>query len=390
MTENKFGVIRVRSLNEGVFLLTWFLMIVMTIINGNMYLAGMRFVMVPSCLLLMGCAIVPKKFGPVSRYLLVVLLLLSATISTYLSDVVTMNPSYYNLLFCGVIYVVVTSVKYDDYLLKGIFGFYLKFVLLICIIMCINRVVGYGISVNNRISIRYFGITKDVNYLTAFLVPGFTLNLYRALIGNKKRCYLYAAVIIVAIFFAGSRSVFISALLSSCIIVISFFTGRGSLNKKLSAIILILVFLVAFFVLFQNNPLFSRMTTTTGYEDNARLKIWDYAMEAFYRRPWIGSGINSGTYFSQLSVKWVTHNAFLDVLTAQGIIGAVIFLMLLIKTAWVGKANRSFMIAYMITSFLPLFFVNGYECATFWVPMMMCTLMSDFCKSGKNIRDILD
>lgn len=366
-------------------------MIVMTIINGNMYVAGLSFVWIPSVLLLGSSLLIKHTNIFIYRNLILLLIGLSAWYSTAFSDVVEISGSFVNLVFCLFSFAIISTVKYDDKMCNKIFRFYKLFAFTICCIMCINFVIRYGLSVNDRVSIRYFGITKDVNYLTAFLVPAYTLFFYGAIIGGKQRYYLNCFTMLIAIFLAGSRSVFLSAIFSSVLIIAyNMFSKQSSIKHRIVIIFSLFIGLVVFFFLFENNPLFSRMTTTENYDSNSRLVIWEFALEAFYRNPIWGSGIKSGSYFSQLGTRWVTHNSWLDILAGQGIVGSfLIGLLLFTLFKKIKRTNRVLLLAFFITCFFPLFFINGYECATFWMPMLFCKILSDICKTKENLLNVI-
>lgn len=378
-------------MDRYIFLISFYLMIVMTIINGNTFVAGLSFVWFPSFLLL-GASMIPKRTNILTpRNLLVLLIGISAWYSTSFSDVVDLSGGFINLIFCLFSFAVISTVRYDDALARKIFSFYKLFAFIICCIMCVNFVLRYGLSVNDRVSIRYFGVTKDVNYLTAFLVPVYALYFYEAMVGNLKKQYMKCFVMLIAIFLAGSRSVFLSAIFASALIFLqNMFARRISMRRRVALVLSMIVGMVLFYLLLENNPLFSRMTTTENYESNSRLTIWTFALEAFYRNPIWGSGVKSGSFFSQQETKWVTHNSWLDILTGQGIVGSILVI-LLVATLFRGipKHNRILFTAFFITCFFPLFFINGYECATFWMPMLFCKILSDKCKTNSNMLAII-
>lgn len=367
-------------------------MIVMTIINGNMYVAGLAFVWFPSVLLLFTSLLVKRTSIFTTQNFIIFLIGLSAWYSTYNSDVVDKdNGGLVNLLFSLLAFVYISTVKYDDKMIGKIFRFYKLFAFTICCIMCINFVIRYGISVNGRVSIRYFGITKDVNYLTAFLVPAYALYFYSTVIGRQKKHLVNCFIMLVAFFLSGSRSVFIAAILSSVLIFVKYmFSKQVSIQSRVAIILAISAFVIVFYLLLENNPLFSRMTTTENYDDNVRFKIWDYAMLAFYKNPVWGSGVRSGSYYSSMETNWVTHNSWLDVLTGQGIVGSFIVILLVISLfVRVSKEHIILVLAFFVACFLPLFFVNGYECATFWMPMLLCKILSDKCRTKTNIIELI-
>lgn len=373
-------------MNKSFFLCCFYLMTIMTIINGNMYVAGLAFVWLPSFFLLGSSLLIKHTNIFIFRNFIVLLIGLSAWYSTFFSDIVDLSGSFVNLIFCLFSFAIISTVRYDDTMLRKIFRFYKLFAFTICCIMCVNFVIRYGLSVNNRVSIRYFGITKDVNYLTAFLVPAYTLFFYEAIVGGKQKRYFNCFIMLIAIFLAGSRSVFLSAISSSILIIIQYmFSKQVSMKNRITIIFSLFIGMVGFFFLLENNPLFSRMTTTENYEENARLKIWDFALLAFYRNPIWGSGVASGSFYSRIGTGWVTHNCWLDILTGQGIIGSILVILLVFNLFMnVKKTNRILLLAFFITCFFPLFFINGYECATFWMPMLFCKILSDVCKTKTN------
>ena len=130
------------------------------------------------------------------------------------------------------------------------------------------------------------------------------------------------------------------------------------------------------------------MSDVDGYTENIRLTIWGYAIEGFLRRPWIGSGIQSGTYFSQLHVRWYTHSCFVDLITSVGIIGGALYIWQYITFCKVKKENVFFIVGMLLVLFVPLMFINGFETATFWMPMALCKLVSDYCKHN-NFCDLI-
>ena len=122
------------------------------------------------------------------------------------------------------------------------------------------------------------------------------------------------------------------------------------------------------------------MTDSSGYTDNIRLLIWKYAMQGFFNKPVLGSGLYSATYYSQLYVRWVTHNSFVDILVGQGIIGVIFWIGIFAKFIMVKKGNGMFVLNIIFVFMFPYFFLNGYETLSFWLPMILIKQISDCCK----------
>jgi O-antigen ligase len=248
----------------------------------------------------------------------------------------------------------------------------------------------FGVNtVNERISISYLGIRKDGNYLSAFLVPGYMIWLYSYLFGKKRLWkFIIAALIFVAIYLTGSRAAFLTMGIVTLLIISKLIFSRGITFKKITLTILLFITAFTGYYYLQSTVLFDRMITADSYTDNIRLQIWEYALEGFYNNPWLGSGIESGTYYAQLHLRWYTHSCFIDILTGQGIVGIALFAVIFIHYMRVKKVNFIFMTTLIISFFLPLNFVNGYESATFWVPMAICAIVSEYCKINNSINII--
>ncbi len=384
--------IKVTSPNMLFFIVSMFLMTVMTIINGNQYVAGLAFVWVPSSILLLSSLLVKKENMLCGHNLLVLLLAGLAVYSTYSNPGIASESNCLNLVFCCISYIFVSSVvlKNDDF--THIIRLYALFGFIIGAWLLLNSIFSIGVRVfsagNVRVSITYFGILKDVNYLSAFIVPAFTIYFYKGCFQGRLKHLIMAGIIFVGVFFGGSRSCFIAMILAVVIIVSKYLLNSEVKNKGMIIIALVLVSSVLFFVM-MNSTIFERTTDFANYGDNTRLIIWNYAMEGFYQNPIFGSGTSSGTYYSQLHVRWVTHSCFVDLITAQGIIGCIIIFLLFLRLFRVNKSNKIFMLSVFITFFLPLFFIDGYVCATFWMPMTLCRLISKKALESENILEML-
>ncbi len=358
------------------------IMILSLIFNGNRFGAGLSFVMLPF-LLAFGIIFLYtfRTHKGLKQYLINVLICLSAVYSTSISPVVSWGVTGYSLIIFNLFYIMVTHVNFDEAMIKHMIKFYSIAVLLISALMFISYCAGYNV-VNGRISIRFMGVRKDENYLSAFLVFGYLYFLYKFLFGKEKRLFLIsaAALIFVAIYLTGSRAAFISLALSSFLLISRLILAEGISVKGLAVVALLLVVGILGFQYLQTTSLFDRMMDADSYSDNIRLRIWGYAMQAFLNNPVWGSGVASGTYYAQLYLRWYTHSCFIDIITGQGIIGAILYIGLFIQLLKVKRTNIVFMAALIISFFCPMFFINGYETATFWIPMAIAKIISDYCK----------
>ncbi|UWP59053.1 O-antigen ligase family protein [Ruminococcus gauvreauii] len=384
--------IKRRKANETLFLASIYLMIIMTVFNGNTYLAGLSFVWFPSFLLL-GASLFMKKHLQGKLNLLVVFLGISAALSTYLSKIELNQSTFINLEFCILSYVIISSVVLSHDMFNAILKFYVNFGFLLCVILIFNYIFSVGIQVFNasniRVTIQYFGIAKDVNYLSAFILPTFAYHLYVGLFARRRNLLMKAAIIFVAMFIAGSRACFMAMMLTMSIIFIKMvFDSEHKMNKPLIITALIIGGIVLY-VIVSKSAIFARTMDFDNYTSNSRVTIWTYAMNGFFAKPVIGSGVESGSYYSLLDTRWKTHNCFIDILVGQGLIGAFIVLWIFLEHRKVNRGNGVFMAGFMICFFVPLIFVNGYECATFWMPMIICRYIYKKCRETNDILTLL-
>lgn len=382
-------------LNEGRILsirptmLAYYIMVSVTIFNTNKYHASMAFILYPVifafglCLVKFQCTMHRLK-----HYILLFLICVSTILSTALSDVVGWSMAVNSFLIFSILYVLLTIGNYNDYEIRSILRFYAYIVLFLSIWLFVNLICSYNF-VNGRVSVSIFGVRKDENYLSSYMTFGFFYFFISYLLGNKKfRYLLYSGLIFISVFMTGSRGALVAMLagISITIIKIIFQNGIGIRSWLMTAGIVLFISIV--YVLLSETSLFLRMSDLEGYTENIRLIIWGHAIEGFLRRPWIGSGIQSGTYFAQIHVRWYTHSCFVDLITSVGIIGALLYVWQYISYCKVKTENLLFMIGLLITFFVPLMFINGFETATFWIPMAVCKLISDYCKH-EDFRNLL-
>lgn len=369
--------------------LAYFIMLISMVFNGNKYHASMAFIM-PQTVLALFCCLVSFIRGnriscsTLSDYLPSLLLVTVSFYSTLVSDVVSWNSMATSLLVYFSLFVLMSIKIQSIDEVRSVFRIYSLITLFIAFAMIINVIIGYSI-IDGRVSISFFGVRKDENYLSAFLVFGFFYYLLSAVFGTKKKkYYLFSFVIFFAIFMTGSRGALI-AMLSCVAVLFAYVILRNGLSSKAIVFsLLIVIFLSIGYFVISRTSLFSRMSDLSGYTSNIRLVIWGYAIEGFTRKPLIGSGIQSGTYFAQLHVRWFTHSCFVDLITSAGILGVVAFVWQItrffIGVGRIDKGNNMFIGCLILTMFVPLMFINGFETATFWVLVAICKISSDSCR----------
>lgn len=90
-------------------------------------------------------------------------------------------------------------------------------------------------------------------------------------------------------------------------------------------------------------PIVERVATINISEGTVynRLRVWEYAIEAWRERPWFGWGLENfnvafnTVYQSDLNEEWFdrSHNTFLDMAVMGGVVGLVVYLLVLFVVA---------------------------------------------------------
>ena len=198
-------------------------------------------------------------------------------------------------------------------------------------------------------------------------------------------------IMFISIFYTGSRAAMLSIVMSLFILaprVLSY--KNAKCLTKAAIFVLAPLFVIIVNMLLIDTPLYERMFSLSSYTHNIRLLLWYYALEAFFLNPVLGSGIQSGSYFVDLYTgRWnASHNCFIDIVTSSGCIGCIFLICIYGAMLRIKKENKIFMLSIMAAFFIPLFFVTGYESLTFWMPMILCKIISNYCKK-KNYIELL-
>ncbi len=365
--------------------LSLFLLIFFSIINGNEFSSGAKYLIIPIVLSFIYLIVFDrhKKNIFAKEYIFNILFCLSTILSVALSQVVEKSLFVIvgELIIWNGLYILFTSIKsYSGKEIQWVLFLYaLTAVLLSVIIIC--NYLTKSVMVDSRASIRIFGNIKDQNFLSAFLCPAYLIILFFAL--NKKKfklLYILGAFVIVpAIFFTGSRGGFLTVIVVSILFFINVIFGKGKIGTKIAFIVAAVFGVLVLLLLFSHSELYVRMLSGNNYSTNERLTIWKYAMRAFQNNPVFGSGYGASDYYALSGIGSVTHNTFIQLLGDQGIVGMGIFLALVFYLfARTKKSGKMFILCFAIASFLPLVFISAYETATFWIPLIIINILSKY------------
>lgn len=385
-------VLRLRRMPE--YVVAYFVILFVQVFNMNETSAAIRFTLYPTLFAIALCVLglLTRRSIRTSKnadYVFLALMVVGVVISTRMSSVVSWSAVATGFMIFVGLYYLITLFHVSAVDTRAIMIYYSVLVIVISLWTLANFFLKNDL-LDNRASISFFGVVKDQNYLSAFMVPSYTYLLASFFWGKKRKKSLivFAVLIFFACYITGSRAAFLTMLIASALIFSKVVLSNGLNAKSILILFAIVIAMTILYLVLRNTALFARMGDVEGYTDNIRLKIWAEAMKAYYANPIWGSGIQSGTYYAQQELRWYTHNCFIDMLTGQGLIGTILFLLTYIYYFWGKKGNRLFMFAMLVSYLIPLFFINGYETLTFWVPMCMCKLLSDAFKEY-SYKDIL-
>ena len=118
--------------------------------------------------------------------------------------------------------------------------------------------------------------------------------------------------------------------------------------------------------------------------NNSRIPIWRDTFEYFKMHPIFGGGMGSVSQYVHEVEKHVSHNVYLDILGCFGIVGSLLFLIFIIENCIKCKKNDLFKhFSLSIGFLLPMFFINGFNTATFYLPLIILSLLSQKSLKGE-------
>ncbi len=318
----------------------------------------------------------------------IALLFLLAVFSTLISSVVTFNKTTFGLFVCMFLYVFLNLIRLDEKALNVLLIIYKLMVAIVAYIIIVKGVLKLiNVSYGLRFTLTIGGVDKDPNYVAGFLCSGLALALYSVLFEKGKRLLnlILFIVIFVGIVLTGSRGALVTCFCSSIVLLVGLVIKykrvfrRENLWKLIIFFSIIAVGIAVGLIMLSSADSFKRIFDIETYFDNIRLSIWAEGIKAFYRNPIIGSGMGASSYYALNGTGNYssTHNAFLDIIADVGILGMLILICIIAIMIIRCKKNRLLLISYLVASLVSLFFLNGFEGLTFWLPMIIAKLISN-------------
>lgn len=312
------------------------------------------------------------------------LLILTALISSYCSDVISFSTSrVWQLILCIVVFISLSTIYIHPKSFEKIIIFYTNLALILAIIVVLGYFMKFGIDRYGRASINYGEFYKDQNYLSAYFMPAFAIKMYDVLIKKNKTMLnlIYPFFYLLASLLMGSRGTFLTAIIISFLILLKLLLFEKGIVRKVCMIILLMLGAGIAFIVLYDSSLFVRMTDFENYGSDIRILLWKAGLKGFWSHPLFGSGIGAASQYAWYYVGNAVHNSFIEILADQGIIGASIIIWIFLKILTVKSNDKFLILSFCAGLFLPLFFLTGYSNMTFWMPMFFMQNFLTYIKS---------
>ncbi|MFV8806037.1 O-antigen ligase family protein [Aerococcus urinaeequi] len=357
-------------------------------INAQKFGGGLRNQIIAIILFLIWLLINRKKemkFNLTS--FMTVLLWIITALSTMFSNVVGIQQDLYSFLIYAVFYSIVVGIEYEKYEVDFVLTSYIFTSLLGALSIGINFILDnqYGWQ---RYTTSFFGVYKDPNYASAFILPAIFMLLMSLVDCRSNRIMMkiiITVVLSIGVLMTGSRAAFIFLLLTYTYFfsIILFRSSIKAYQKLLLVLFLSTIVVVGWNFMENILPanIVERTTNISSYTDDSRLGFWGSALSEFKNftpmKQIIGNGLNSSNLILLKTFKFNSHNIYLDILFSTGISGSIIFLNIILYNIFYNKKNKSILLGFFLFLFGPLFFINGLNTPTFWTPMILLGILGE-------------
>lgn len=364
---------------------TYALLIFIFLSNFNRFQFGVGFsgVIVPIAIFGFLFLIERRKFRFTKSHVYIFLFWIFAVISTLISDIVDVQRDSITFLLFTLFFIFSTAIKYNKRELRLIFTFYKLTAVLVSINIIYNYInnISYGWQ---RYSMSFMGVARDPNYASVFLPLAIILIVLQILyvkdISMKRKIlsFISLAVITFAIFLTGSRATFLVLLLGVILVLFYYITQVRKLKMTFTLLVAVIMLTLGWSFIESQVPesTISRLTSFETYTGDVRVILTKQSMQLFYNSPILGAGINSTASYLFSIGYFHSHNMYVDILTSQGLIGLMLFALFVFRGILLPKRNRFNMFVFSILLFGPLFFINAFNTASFWLPVILYEILS--------------
>lgn len=232
--------------------------------------------------------------------------------------------------------------------------------------------------------VKISGISNQVNFLASYIVYLVPITYYYfGKLKNTQKYLGYGSIILLCflLLFMSSRSALI--LLGGFIVYKLIFSNSVKLNIKF----LIVLMVISSYVISVTYelPIIQKLKLSgEGSGDDIRTAKIDEALQVFYDHPILGVGLNGYTAYSSLHYgnEFNTHNTLLSIISEQGIVGFVLFMLIylspfvnfIVNKMWYStelRMQNNAVLEYVLMIFVSFFFVHAHGDTNYYVFMAL-------------------
>lgn len=355
------------------------LLVLCSIFNTSQYGATLSWILIPIVLLLVG-RLLTLDFGVRISTLIILLFYAVFCISTALSPLVEIKRDIFTFGILCLAYVSASSYRYSTAQLRMLLNVYVASAVVVSLFILYAWLTkDYYNDWYQRSSFRFLGVYKDPNYVMAYIIPTIFIVIFK-IIKNKKQRYLNimcCAVLVMAMLATGSRSAIVA--LVGALFVMLLFVKMNARTKMRMLMLLGAVGMVAVVIVLTVIPTHV-VERLFSLDSGGRFELWGAALTALKENPLLGGGMNAASMQSSTLVGLDSHNVYLDILCGGGIIGTFVFVLFFVMSCCRSrKQNRGFLYGLAVAFMTPLFFINGFNTVTFYLPLILLTVLSIYC-----------
>lgn len=370
----------------NIFLLGIAALITCTLLNTSKWGASLSWVLAPCIFIIVGFFFVGQT-RIYTNTIWILVLWGVFFVSTIFSDIVEIQRDLATFFVFCVIYILAVSYKYSTIQIRFLVNIFIVLGMYGAINIVYNWIThNYYNEWFRRSSFTFLNVYKDPNYAMAFILPAQSLLFFKFIYSNNMKKILYLVGIlcgIVSMLATGSRS----AMLTFVLFIIIYLTIPSKMrgHKKMFIICsAVLVLLCGYNLMLRYLPAqaVERLFSTSN---DPRLGLWESALTVFKSHPIFGGGMEAATTVSRVVAGQDSHNVYIDILCNSGIIGSLFFLTFFISNCLQSsQSNKIFIYSITIAFMLPMFFINGFNTATFYTPLIFLSVFSHYCRFNKN------
>ena len=225
--------------------------------------------------------------------------------------------------------------------------------------------------------ISLFGTSLDPNFVGIPLVAALVFFIDNFL-NEKRRVFslVSSAVIVIAIMYTGSRGNMLCMCIGCACCLLSYLSQKKiSSYRKLAICLMIFISIpIMLNVITKQFPdQWARMTTFGEGADNGRFTLWSDTLKVFTQSPIWGNGYRSMVWNGNHG----THNTYISILCDTGVMGILLWIMLLITLFLKARAHSKIFGIVLATMYIQITFLDAFENRPMWTLLMWSVLLPD-------------